>query len=282
MARIPKCMCKNCNNVGVHKINIDKRGGGNGYLCDFHFYNEEGYSQENGFRYGNRKQNGFTFSIELETSNSDAKARAELADFGFIPTSDCTVDVEYKSPIYEGLNAISKQVNSIQKLMDEGHLEINRTCGTHFHCGHAQYINPETMGYIRRFYHSIFVPLSDWMVNHPEQTTKFWGRGFEYDGWAQPITANSNPEAHRNFVNMEHGYTVEFRLCKFQNADQYMQVVKFCKDATAIVIKNFVEHFNEEPKDARRYPNKTAYRQHKAKVAAEKILKKYKEYTANI
>lgn len=272
-----KCLCKNCINEGVHKVAIDKRGGGYGYICNFHYYNEEGYSTENGFRYGERKHHGFTFSAELETSNSDEKARAELLDFGFLPTSDCTVDVEFKSPIYEGLCAISKQAVSIEKLMQGGHLAINHTCGTHFHVGHATQINPTTMNYIRRFYHSLFVPLSDYMVEHREQTAAFWGRDFLSSDWAMPINVHSIANNHRNFINVEHGYTIEFRLAKFENAAQYMRMVKFCKAVADIVITNFIEHFNEEPNDTRRYPNKTAYRRHKAKVAANKIVKAYEK-----
>ena len=281
MARIAKCMCNNCNNIGTVKVAIPNRGNRNGFMCTFHARQLEGYTTENDFRKGNRKANGFTFSCELETSHSTAKARGELLNFGFLPTSDCTVSVEYKSPIYEGLNAISKQTASIEKLMNDGQLEIDSTCGTHFHVGHADHINPETMQYIRRFYHSIFVPLSDCMVANPSETTAFWGREFRNGTWANPINANSNALEHRNFINMEHAYTVEFRLAKFRTAEQYMQVVKFCRDVVNAVIENFVKHFNDSDFDRTRYADVTAYRKHKAEVTANKIVKLYKKY-ANI
>ena len=281
MARIPVCMCKDCNAIGIHKVEIAKRGNRYGYMCDFHFRNRESYVTENNYRHGNRKANGFTFSMELETSDSTAKARGELLDFGFIPTSDCTVDVEYKSPIYEGLNAISKQAVTIEKLMNENELEIDETCGTHFHVGHAEHINPQTMDYIRRFYHSIFVPLSDVMTANPEKTTAFWGRSFARSEWARPINHISDAMEHRNFVNMEHSYTIEFRLAKFQNAEQYMNVVKFTRDVVNAVIENFVKHFNDTDFDNTRYSNQTEYRKHKATVTANKIVKLYTKY-ANI
>ena len=90
MARIPICMHKGCNAIGTRKIDIAKRGGRFGYLCDFHAFMLEGYCDENSYRAGQRKVNGFTFSSELETSYSDEKARGELLDFGFIATSDST------------------------------------------------------------------------------------------------------------------------------------------------------------------------------------------------
>lgn len=281
MARIAKCMCNNCNNIGTVKVAIPNRGNRFGFMCDFHARHLEGYTTENDFRKGNRKVNGFTFSAELETSRSTAKARGELLNFGFLPTSDCTVDVEYKSPIYEGLNAISKQTASIEKLVNEGQLAMDSSCGTHFHVGHADHINPETMQYIRRFYHSIFVPLSDCMVANPSETTAFWGRPFTAGGWASPINSRSDATEHRNFVNMEHAYTIEFRLAKFRTAEQYMQVVKFCRDTVNAIIENFVKHFNDTDFDRSRYADQTAYRKHKAEVTANKIVKLYKKY-ANI
>lgn len=281
MARTPICMCNNCNNIGTVKVPIANRGNRNGWMCDFHARRLEGYSDENPFRKGNRKQNENTFSIELETSHSTEKARGELLNFGFIPTSDCTVSVEYKSPIYEGMNAISKQLVSIEKLRTQHELGIDDTCGTHFHVGHATYINPETMGYIRCFYHSIFLPLSDYMKEHRNETEAFWGRDFLTSGWATPITANTNANEHRNFVNMEHPYTIEFRLAKFKNAKQYMNVAKFAKDATNAIIENFIKHFNDTDFDRTRYANETAYRKHKAQVTANKILKLYIKYASN-
>ena len=123
MARIAKCMCKDCNNIGTVRVPIAKRGNRYGYLCQWHADHLEGYSVENGFRSGERKNHGFTFSCELETSRATTKARGELVDFGFKATSDCTVDAEYQSPIYEGLNAISKQCVSIEKMLASGMID---------------------------------------------------------------------------------------------------------------------------------------------------------------
>lgn len=276
MSRTPICMCNNCTSIGTHKVEIAKRGNRFGYMCDFHFFHTEGYNDENGFRKGNRKVNGFTYSCEFETSASTAKGRGELLDFGFLPTHDCTVNVEYKSPIYEGLNAISKQLTSIDNLMCGGDLDVGNNCGTHFHVGHVDHINPTTMDYIRRFYHSIFVPLSDCMKNNPTETTAFWGRNFTY--YASPIDRHTSPTDHCNFINLQHAYTVEFRLAKFINASQYMNVVKFSRDVINAVIENFIKHFNDTDFDRSRYADATAYRKHKATVTANKIVKLYCKY----
>ena len=287
MSRIPVCMCKNCNSVGTVKVPIAKRGDRYGYLCDYHARHLEGYSHENDYRHGNRKKNGFTFSIELEVSNANTKARGELVDFGFIPTSDCTVSAEYKSPIYEGLNALSKQCVSIEGLIASGNIRIGNECGTHFHCGHREYINGTTMRYLRRFNNSLFVPLSNAIMQDTEKSKRFFGR--EPNEWARPVTNNS-PSGnvnggymeHSAMFNLQHDYTIEFRQAKFVNAEQYMQVAKFAKDVTNAIIENFIKHFNDAEWDTRRYPTKTEYRKHKANVTAQKLVKLYEKYTENI
>jgi hypothetical protein len=280
-------MCKDCNRVGTVRVPVAKRGDRFGYLCDFHASREEGYTVENGFRMGDRKAHGFTFSMELETSRSTTKARGELADFGFKPTMDITVDVEYKSPIYEGLNAVSKQCVSIEKMMEAGEVRIGNECGTHFHVGHADYINPVTMRYIRRFNNSLFVPLSNAIMANVEKSARFFGR--QPNHWAQPVTMSDTSGdysgdymRHESMFNLQHDYTIEFRQAKFISAKQYMQVAKFARDCVNAIVENFVKHFNDSDFDVRRYPTIKAYRKHKAEVTANKLVKLYEKYTANI
>ena len=287
MSRIPVCMCKDCHAVGTVPVSVAKRGGRKGYLCDFHARRLEGYTVENDFRMGNRKKNGFTFSTELEVSFSTTKARGELVDFGFKPTSDCTVSAEYKSPIYEGLNAISKQCVSIEKLMAESEMSIGSECGTHFHVGHVDYINAETMRYLRRFNNSLFVPLSEAIMADVEKSARFFGR--RPNSWAEPITMSDTSGdlpgsymKHSAMFNLQHDYTVEFRQAKFVSAEQYMAVAKFAKDCVNAIIENFIKHFNDTDFDRNRYETRTLYRKHKAQVTANKLVKLYEKYTANV
>lgn len=287
MARIAKCMCKNCNAIGTVKVTIENRGNGNGYMCEFHARREEGYTTENNYRLGERKAHGFTSSFELESSRSSRRVRGELLNKGFLPTEDCTVDVEYKSPIYEGLNAISKQAVSIEKYMQEGELVIGPECGTHFHVGHAEHINPVTMRYLRRFNGSLFVPLSNAIMADPDKSARFFGR--LPNGWAQPVSM-ADPSGdfegyrmkHETMFNLQHDYTIEFRQAKFTNAKQYTAVAKFARDVVNCIINNFILHFNEQPKDTRRYPTITEYRKHKAQVTANKLVALYEKYTTNV
>lgn len=287
MSRIAKCMCDGCTNVATVAVPIAKRGGRNGFMCHFHAYRELGYSHESTAHYGKRKKHGFTFAPEMETSTSSEKARGELLDFGFLPTEDATVDVEYKSPIFEGLNALSKQCVSIEKLISEGEMSIGSECGTHFHVGHVDYINPTTMRYLRRFNGSLFVPLSQAIMADTAKSERFFGR--RPNSWAEPVTmhdASGNFDGwrmkHSAMFNLQHDYTIEFRQAKFVNAKQYMEVAKFARDCTNAIIENFIKHFNDTEWDTNRYPTIRDYRKHKAQVAANKMVKLYEKYTANI
>ena len=274
-----KAKCLYCNNEGTVKISLAARGGRAAYLCDYHAstMGDEGYSRENDKRRGNANH-GFTFSLELEMHNPTPAMRAELESVGFIPTADCTTDTEFKSPIYESLKPLPKKLATLEAMLEGGHGNITEADGTHFHVGHKDSINPQTMDYLKRFYHSLFVPLCEAMKADPEATEKLFGRNFVY--YASPINTSTNPMNHANFINLQHSYTIEFRLCKFQNAEQYVKVAKFCKDCTNAIIANFIEHFNDEEFDTRRYSNKTEYRKHKASVTAQKLVKLFEKYTA--
>lgn len=119
MLTFAKCACIGCQKVlPVNQmIRMDKnnRGGANSYLCTEHAYENKSYSYKHDRTWGKGKAHGFTYGIELESMRDSIKARNELMSRDWIPTNDCTVEVEFKSPIMLGLNAISKDCEQIQK-----------------------------------------------------------------------------------------------------------------------------------------------------------------------
>lgn len=285
MARIARCNCVGCNNIGTVARMMPDRGGRMAWLCNFHAHGLMGYCDENSNRYGTQKAHGGTFSVELETSYSDAQARAELLNAGYIPTSDCTVDVEYKSSIYEGLNAISKQCLMIDKLVAQGRLEMGDECGTHFHYGNRYWINPETMGWIIEYYKDLFAPMNELVMSHtPEEVAEFFGRDFTDrtplpgqsggdDGYAQTLNYRW-AERHENWINVQHDWTIEFRICKYRNAEQYMKVVRVVKEIGEALVTDFLKHYNPEKIDRSRYNTVEEYRKHCAVKAGQKMAKK--------
>ena len=281
MSRIAKCACPECSSIGTHKVDLYRRGGRSAFLCDFHYGQEESYYTKNNETCGTKKVHPYTFGVELETSFTSEKAKLELLNDGFLPTHDGSIyGSEYKSCIYQGLNALSKHVTTIGRMIDEGEMRIGNECGTHTHVGNRDMINPETMEYVRRFYHSLFVELSDEMRINPAKVEKLFGRGFTY--YASPIDSTSDPREHTNFINLQHGYTIEYRIVKFRNAKQYMAAVKFAQAATEAVVNNFIAHFNDNDFDTKRYPTIREYRKHKAQVASKKIVKLFHKFADSI
>ena len=276
----PICNFPGCRQCATIAMPIARRGGRNAYMCEFHAHGMASYSSDNNRRQGKVKNTGDTFGWEFETSCSDLTARSEFIAAKFLPTSDCTVDVEYKSPIYNGLNSISKTFTTFDKLIANGNLKVGDNCGTHTHYGNREYINRETMDYLRRFYHSLFVPLCEKMQVTSNKTAAFWGRDFTY--YADKIDRYSNALNHTNFINLQHNNTIEFRLCKYQNAEQMMRVARFIKAVGNCIIENFIKHFNDTEIDTRRYKNITEYRKHKAQITAQKIVKLYEKAIAEI
>lgn len=285
MARIAICNCPGCMNIGTQAHPMPNRGGRMAWLCDFHAFDLESYYRENNNRIGNAKQHNGTSSIELETSFSDDQARAELLNAGFIPTSDCTVDVEYKSSIYEGLNALSKQCVTIDRLVSEGRLVMGPECGTHYHYGHREWINPATMGWIIEYYEDLFRPMDDLLHEmSPDQVADFFGRDLTdrthmegqsggSDGYAQSLYYG-DPETHENWINVQHDWTIEFRICKYRDHEQYMEIARTIKGIGEALVTDFIKHYNDEKIDKSRYKNIDAWRKHCAKKAGDKMRRK--------
>jgi hypothetical protein len=94
-----------------------------------------------------------------------------------------------------------------------------------------------TMSYIRRFYHSLFVPLCEKMEVDPEKVKRIFGRNFVY--YASPIDKHTDPEEHRNFINVQHNNTLEWRICQYRNATQDSHCIDVIADMSAKVFNTF-------------------------------------------
>lgn len=280
-----KCACATCNRVLPIRemIRMDKndRGGAASYLCDEHAYATESYTYEHDRTWGKNKAHGFTYGVELESMTDSIKSRVELLNRDWVASYDASVEVEFKSPIMLGLNALSKDCAQIELMNNHNELDtIDDDCGTHLNIGNIYHINAETIDYLRRFMHSLFIPLSDYLEAHPDEAKKVFGRQFTY--YAGGINRYTDPMTHELFINFQHNNRIEFRLCKFINAKQYMNCAKMCTEMMTALINNFINHFNDEPKDSRRYVTKTAYRKHKAEVTAAKLVKIFQKYEAKM
>ena len=297
MLKTAKCTC--CNSVNftseMVKTPMAKRGGAAAYMCQHCATHNEQYHTSNNTMQGTQKANGVYTGIELETSFTNEYARNTLFEYGLIPTHDCSLSsdgfgsrygwdgntCEYVTGIMQGLNIPSKMAVTIETLMNNNDLKINDSCGTHFHVSINAMKNENGeqvyMSYIKRFYHSLFIPLCETMQANPEATTNIFGRYFD-SHYCKAIYNGTYENDRYNFINVVNDSNIEFRLNKFQNAKQFQNLMKMEVEMVQAIVKNFCEHFNDEKIDARRYANMRDYRKHKASVTAGKLVKIFKKY----
>lgn len=168
-----------------------------------------------------------TVGVEIETdaeNRQDEKYlrfRGTLERVGFVFESDCTIRTgEAPSPKMQGLATISAILRNNQDCLYM--LNTPRT-GAHTH------VAVDDIEYLRRYYHSIFVPFSEWLDGHSDA----WlcaNFGSSFRGYASPVNFDSDVLDHSNVVNMQHAHTIEFRLPRITGYKQYMKVIKFWRE----------------------------------------------------
>lgn len=276
-----------------------KRGNQPEYMCARCAAQNERYHAINDKVLGTSKKNNVLCGIEFECSFSDEYARNAIFEYGFIPTHDASLrsegagrrygydgnTCEYVSPLMKGLNRASKFALTCEHMINEGSLKVNASCGTHFHVsinsmkdasgnnvGHNSY-----MDMIRRFYHSLFLPLQNAMNSDLATVERMFGRCNNH--YCESITEYARPESDRYlWVNVKADNNIEFRLNRFINAKQCQNLMKMEVEMVQCIVTNFCEHFMDDNFDRTRYAKRTHYRKHKADVTANKLVKIYNKY----
>lgn len=197
----------------------------------------ESHYSSNNETVGKVKSEPWTMSVELETSYSTSTGRAELMSNRFLPTYDCTVDIEYLSPIYNGFGGFVKYAKTIERLCNEGDLLIDYRCGTHCHIGYGSEITQEYLDLLFRYRGLILRGAENYMSAHVEEMTAFFGRPFSRD-WANRSDRTNDRYQWVNFLAST-GKTIEFRLNFFQNAAQYSRLIMTEKKMVATMMKHF-------------------------------------------
>lgn len=244
---------RRCGAPAFITVPDNRRGGRSACVCPRCAERLAGYNEENAEVIGTSAKREHTYSIELETMRPTLKARMELAENRFLPSSDCTVDAEFKSPIYSSLKSPCRVARMVvQRLLDENEIVIDSNCGTHFHVGMPDSglsvpmpCGVSRMSAARNMYHSLFLPLSGWLAEHSAETVALFGRDF--GGWARPINRNTNCLEHTNFVNLQHDYSIEFRLGFFANSAQYIRCMKVCDSIFSALETHFWSKYNPAP-----------------------------------
>lgn len=171
--------------------------------------------------------------------------RTALANFAYCrQEEDSTVHCEFPTGAFMGINSLSKLLDSFEKYGILEALTANEKCGAHIHAGTA------CIKYVRKNYEAIFKPLADHIFNmKPTDKIKYFGSDFRE--WAR-YPEWYNPQGHTNIFNLQHDYTIEFRLPRCTSAKQYLQC---CKAWRAVVCEINLFYETESPTEiGRRLP----------------------------
>lgn len=230
---INKGHCMVCDKVVLagQGYRREVRGRGKRVFCSRHALSLEDYHDSDMFRadyIGTQKKMPLTnqligVEIEIDADMNDAiyqRFRGTLERVGYCLESDCTVaGGEAPSPKMRGLAHISKVLQN----NEDAFVYFTSNTGAHVHTSTSK------ISYIRRYYHSIWMPLFYYINGHDTEwrIEKF---GSDFRHYACKINNETYPENHSNFVNVQHDNTIEFRLPRIKERHQFMNVIKFWRE----------------------------------------------------
>lgn len=253
---IRECGCSQngCTHRGgrgtMHAVLAVGKGHGFRYLCSDHY----GLNGLRGYHSGDAdvtfigtKKNsdlastpvGVEFEIVLKDIKRDTPLlnifRTALANYACArQEEDGTVSAEFPTGAFEGINSLSKLLDSFERYGILDALTNNSECGAHIHAGCV------CMEYVRQNYEALFKPLADCVYNMQSiDRIKYFGSNFriwaEYPDW-------HSPQNHTNMFNVQHDCTLEFRLPRCSNSKQFLQ----CCKAWRAVACEINTHYTEE------------------------------------
>jgi hypothetical protein len=183
------------------------------------------YSTSNTYEKGKvKKQPTFSIEFELSENPTSLKAFEHLIRLGWIPTNDTTVAVELKSPIFHSLVPFVRLEHHVKALQKY----VGTEAGTHIHIG----ISRVASQFLSVHFICIMNTLEYYMKEEQNRLKlrKYWGRTFV--DYASPLKA----VVQRPWIRLGQRYeTLEWRLPRYQNWNQFVSVLKFVRDATTLI-----------------------------------------------
>jgi hypothetical protein len=224
-----KCVICGESKLNIHYVDMV------GHVCEDCTNKEEDYNARNTKIVQAKKviKDNITFSFEFETSENHPNCLI-LGKYGFIPTHDSSINGhEWKSPIFPTLTGVPQMLKNFDKLKLKDFTDSD--CGTHIHVGT---LDDAMKHKIIEQRNVLFNPLVSVIKNDPSTTEKFWGR--------QPNSycRTSITDDRYSMFNTNTGSrkpTLEFRLPKFQNAEQFYRCIKFATNTTGTIVRGYKE-----------------------------------------
>ena len=230
----------------------------------------KGVLVENGYKTDKAKNIPVSTGIEWEVGEGvDESKHRILLKYGWARSHDCTVQAEYKSPIYRNLNGIAKLLYSV---VENGSESIGEGAGTHVNVW-CEELNSKDWKRIQNRYNTIFRPLYDEIMNDNNHELLFgrkanrWCRGFGLYHECL-INMQDDKEAHPR---------IEFRICKYDNNAQFMNCLKFCNEVMKTITVNYSRNYMTD-REAGNAEAATKHNNHKAEITAQKLVKVYRKY----
>lgn len=200
-----------------------------------------GYGRENHETRGNETKSGFTLSKEFELPNAARNVvgrdgMAYMVSQGFDPTSDGSVWIEMKTPIYKNLNAwtrVSKQLE-VRFCAVDASWTADASYGTHTNVGHPDL----DMTIVRLWYKSLFGRMFETLrAADAERVRALFGRTPTYyahipSSWDM----DNNASVHEIIWNTQHETHLECRLVKWTGAAQDGRATKYAIETVAAVV----------------------------------------------
>lgn len=256
---IRECGCSQdgCTNRGergeMRAVLAVGKGHGFRYLCPEHYglNGLRAYHNNNAdITYIGSKKNtdlaSTTVGCEIEVILKSEKdtpllniLRTSLANYASArQEEDATVCAEFPTGAFEGINSLSKLLDSFDRYGVLEALTNNSECGAHIHAGCT------CVEYIKRNYEAIFKPLADHIYNMSANArVEYFGSDFrtwaEYPNWRQP-------ETHTNIFNVQHQNTLEFRLPRCISSKQFIQCVKAWRAVVCEINTNYTKMTAEQ------------------------------------
>lgn len=190
------------------------------------------YSQENTTYKSKPTAQGYTISKEFETStwisrhldtNTQLYIVANLDYRKWIPTLDSTVWIEFKSPIYNGLNGYNKDSKAIAEIAQVARWSHMTDYGTHTNIGHTDF-SEYRMEILRQWRETLFGNLQTYLTTNTSRCKDIFGRCI--GGWAGEMAGDYTQ--HTCFINLQHKTWVEFRINKYISYSQDSYATKVC------------------------------------------------------
>ena len=244
--RRAKCPC--CKNVyekgRMHGYKATNRSDDKfQYICDWCIENDRYHSERSRqAEVVGKVENGIKDGIECEMSEMNDFARNWFYSKNWKATNDCSLNgentCEMVSHTNKGFKAFTKQLPIIEKMLENGDIEMNNSCGTHFHVSMNDMIDENginVMDKLRRNRKNVFGEMEKLMKENPQKTKEFFGRYFQH--YADTLD-NTDAYSKYAWVNLVANNNIEFRLNKFTSAKQYHKLCMFEIEVTKYIVAN--------------------------------------------